>query len=58
MGDVSGQGRVSGPRARPRVRVRFLGSCRGMVLLRLDLGSFSYVRATIRFSSRITVSQG
>ena len=48
MGDVSGQGVVSGPQARARVRVRFWGSCRGMVLLRLDLGSFSYVRETMR----------
>jgi len=48
MGDVSGQGEVSGPRARARVRVRFWGSCRGMVLFRLDIGSFSYVRETMR----------
>ena len=58
MIDVNGQGEVSGPRARARVRVRFLESCRGTVLLCLDSGSFSKFRATLQFSRRITVRQG
>ena len=40
MVDVLGQGEVSGPLARARVRVRFLESCRGRVLVCLDLGPY------------------
>ena len=40
MDDVNGQGEVSGPEARARVRVRFLESCRGMVFVRFDWGAY------------------
>ena len=40
---------------RARVRIRFLENCMGRVLVRLDGGSFSKVRATVQLSRRITV---
>ena len=49
---------VSGPRARARVRVRFLESCRGRVLVHLVWESFSKVRATVQLSHRITLRPG
>ena len=58
MVDINVQREVSGPRARARVRVWFLESCRGRVLVRLDWVSFSKVMATVQFSHRITVRQG
>ena len=58
MVDVSGQAELSGPRAKARVRVRLLESCRGSVLVCLDRGSSSNVRATVKFSHTTTVRQG
>ena len=54
---VTGQSEGSGPRARPRFRVRLLESCRGRVLVRLEWSSFCKIRATVQFNSRITVRQ-
>ena len=42
---------------RARLRVRFLENCMGRVLVRLDRGSFSKVRATVQLSRWITVRQ-
>ena len=58
MVDVSGQAELSGPRAKARVRVRLLESCRGRVLVCLDIGSSSKFKATVKFSHTITVRQG
>jgi len=58
MGDINVPGELSGPLARARLSVRILVRCRERVFSHLYIGSFSYVRANVRFSSRITVRQG
>ena len=58
MVDVNGQAELSGPLAKARDRMRLLESCRGRVLVCLDRGSSSKVRATVKFSRTTTVRQG
>ena len=55
---MNSQGEVSGPRARGRVRFRYLESYWGSVLVRLGSGSLSKFKATVQFSRRITLRQG